>query len=81
MIQVKGVPSGNIKIVEIVFNPTVPHCSLATLIGLCIRVQLERTVGLSNPFKLDIHIKKGAHNTEEESKAFLSNVWWYSILR
>ncbi|KAE8753259.1 hypothetical protein FOCC_FOCC000182 [Frankliniella occidentalis] len=65
-VKVKGVTSGNVKIVEIEFNPTVPHCSLATLIGLCIRVQLERTVALSNPLKLDIFIKKGAHNTEEE---------------
>ena len=24
------------------FNPTVPHCSLATLIGLCMRVKLQR---------------------------------------
>ena len=24
------------------FTPTVPHCSLATLIGLCIRVKLEQ---------------------------------------
>lgn len=47
------------------FNPTVPHCSLATLIGLCIRVKLERYLVAS--FKLDIYIKKGAHSTEEES--------------
>ncbi|KAJ1530593.1 hypothetical protein ONE63_005475 [Megalurothrips usitatus] len=65
-VKVKGVTPGNVKMVEIEFNPTVPHCSLATLIGLCIRVQLERTVALSNPFKLDIYIKKGAHNTEDE---------------
>ena len=66
--QVKGVTPGNVKIVQIEFNPTVPHCSLATLIGLCIRVQLERTVAHSESFKLDIFIKKGAHNTEDESK-------------
>lgn len=65
-VHVKGVTSGDVKVVEIEFNPTVPHCSLATLIGLCIRVQLERTVAHSHPLKLDIFIKKGAHNTEEE---------------
>lgn len=31
-------------IIRIEFTPTVPHCSLATLIGLCIRVQLNRNL-------------------------------------
>ena len=48
------------------FNPTVPHCSLATLIGLCIRVKLQRC--LPQQVKIDIYIKKGAHETEDESK-------------
>lgn len=52
--------------IRIEFNPTVPHCSLATLIGLCIRVKLERH--LVALFKLDIYIKQGAHSTEQESK-------------
>ncbi|EDV55347.1 MIP18 family protein galla-1 [Drosophila erecta] len=54
----------NVSVVRIEFNPTVPHCSLATLIGLCIRVKVER--GLPHNIKLDIYIKKGAHQTEEE---------------
>lgn len=54
-----------ISVIRVEFNPTVPHCSLATLIGLCIRVKLERFLVAS--FKLDIYIKKGAHSTEEES--------------
>ena len=29
-------------IAKITFVPTVPHCSLATLIGLCIRTKLEQ---------------------------------------
>ena len=28
-------------LVHVEFTPTVPHCSLATLIGLCIRMKLE----------------------------------------
>ncbi|CAK9818348.1 MIP18 family protein galla-1 [Anthophora plagiata] len=56
-------PKG-VSVIHIEFNPTVPHCSLATLIGLCIRVKLERH--LVALFKLDIYIKKGAHSTEEE---------------
>lgn len=56
---------GGISVIRVEFNPTVPHCSLATLIGLCIRVKLERH--LAALFKLDIYIKEGAHSTEEES--------------
>ncbi|XP_073813457.1 cytosolic iron-sulfur assembly component galla-1 [Musca autumnalis] len=54
----------NVSVVRIEFNPTVPHCSLATLIGLCIRIKVERS--LPHNIKLDIFIKKGTHNTEEE---------------
>ncbi|KAL9692691.1 hypothetical protein quinque_000038 [Culex quinquefasciatus] len=55
---------GNVYVVRIEFNPTVPHCSLATLIGLCIRIKVQRS--LAHNLKLDIYIKKGAHSTEEE---------------
>lgn len=35
----------NVKnFVNITYTPTIPHCSMATLIGLCIRVQLLRTL-------------------------------------
>jgi len=50
--------------VRIEFNPTVPHCSLATLIGLSIRIKVIRSI-LEN-VKLDIYIKEGAHTTEKE---------------
>lgn len=59
---------GDINVVRVEFNPTIPHCSLATLIGLCIRIKLERS--LPWPIKLDIYIKAGAHTTENESKYF-----------
>ncbi|XP_011174171.1 MIP18 family protein galla-1 isoform X2 [Solenopsis invicta] len=55
---------GGVSVIRVEFNPTVPHCSLATLIGLCIRIKLERH--LSALIKLDIYIKKGAHSTEQE---------------
>ena len=45
------------------FTPTIPHCSMATLIGLCIRVKLIRS--LPARFKVDIHITKGTHATED----------------
>ncbi|CAI8025788.1 Cytosolic iron-sulfur assembly component 2A [Geodia barretti] len=48
--------------IKLVFTPTVPHCSLATLIGLCLRVKLERC--LEARFKLDIVVSEGAHAIE-----------------
>lgn len=56
----------NVNVIRVEFNPTVPHCSLATLIGLCIRIKIERNI--PHKLKLDIYIKKGAHTTEDESK-------------
>ncbi|XP_041464303.1 cytosolic iron-sulfur assembly component 2A-like [Lytechinus variegatus] len=51
-------------VINLEFTPTVPHCSLATLIGLCLRVRLERS--LPSKHKIDIIVKKGTHATEEE---------------
>ena len=50
--------------IKIEFTPTVPHCSLATLIGLCMRVKLERS--LQHTFKLDIYVSEGTHSIEED---------------
>lgn len=63
---------------RIEFNPTVPHCSLATLIGLCIRVKVQRN--LPHNIKLDIFIKKGAHNTEHESEYHKKYLGYQKIL-
>lgn len=51
---------------KVVFTPTVPHCNLATLIGLCIRVKLQRM--LTEHVKIDIFVKEGSHSTEMEGK-------------
>ncbi|CAH2274566.1 MIP18 family FAM96A isoform X1 [Pelobates cultripes] len=51
-------------LVIIRFTPTVPHCSLATLIGLCLRIKLQRC--LSFKHKLEIYISEGTHSTEED---------------
>ena len=52
-------------IAKITFVPTVPHCSLATLIGLCIRTKLHNELPVGK-FKIDLHIKEGSHSTAEE---------------
>lgn len=49
--------------VFIQFTPTIPHCSMATLIGLCIRVKLLRSI--PSRFKVTIKIFPGSHNTED----------------
>lgn len=64
-IFVKSPTPDNVQVIRVEFNPTVPHCSLATLIGLCIRIKIERSI--HHLIKLDIFIKKGAHTTEDES--------------
>lgn len=49
--------------VSIVFTPTIPHCSMATLIGLSIRVKLLRS--LPTRFKVTVSIAPGTHNSEQ----------------
>jgi len=49
--------------VRVYFTPTIPHCSMATLIGLCIRVKLLRS--LPERFKVDIAVTPGTHQSED----------------
>ncbi|TKY89377.1 hypothetical protein EX895_001908 [Sporisorium graminicola] len=44
------------------FTPTIPHCSMATLIGLSLRVRLLRA--LPDRFKVDIRVRPGTHQSE-----------------
>ncbi|AQK45848.1 Protein AE7 [Zea mays] len=48
--------------VRVTFTPTVEHCSMATIIGLCIRVKLVRS--LPPRYKVDIRVAPGSHATE-----------------
>ena len=52
-------------VANIEFVPTVAHCHLATLIGLCIRTKLERCL-VPGQVKIDIFVKEGTHNTEAD---------------
>lgn len=47
---------------DVQFTPTIPHCSMATLIGLCIRVKLMRS--LPKRFKVTVKISPGSHASE-----------------
>jgi hypothetical protein len=44
-------------------SPTIPHCSMATLIGLCLRVKLLRS--LPQRFKVNVQIQPGSHASEK----------------
>lgn len=66
--QLNVVQLGHIEIndsestVAVFFTPTIPHCSMATLIGLSIRVRLLRA--LPARFKVDVLISPGTHSSE-----------------
>ena len=50
--------------VALEFTPTVAHCSMATLIGLCLRVRLAQA--LPRRFKVDVTIAQGKHSQEDD---------------
>ncbi|EFC41285.1 predicted protein [Naegleria gruberi] len=52
------------NLIVIYFTPTITHCSMATLIGLSIRVKLLRS--LPKRFKVDIFITPGTHQSEDQ---------------
>jgi metal-sulfur cluster biosynthetic enzyme len=60
--RLEDISVGEDDIITIRFTPTVPHCSMATLIGLCIRVKLLRS--LPDKLKVDIFVAPGSHASE-----------------
>lgn len=48
--------------VKVLFTPTIPHCSMALLIGLSVKVKLLRS--LPPRFKTCVEIAPGTHNSE-----------------
>lgn len=50
--------------VTVQYTPTIPHCSMATLIGLCLSVKLLRS--LPPRFKIDVKITPGTHASEHD---------------
>ena len=50
------------SLVRVEFTPTIPNCSMATLIGLMISVKLQRC--LPSRFKVDVFIEKNKHDNE-----------------
>ena len=52
-------------------TPTVTHCSLATVIGLGIRVRLEQA--LPPNFRVDVMVKEGTHSQDDQLNKQLSD--------
>ena len=50
--------------IKVNFTPTIPHCSMATLIGLSITTKLIRSLPIR--FKISVNITPGTHNQESE---------------
>ncbi|KAF1997473.1 hypothetical protein P154DRAFT_280928 [Amniculicola lignicola CBS 123094] len=62
-IQPPTSPRSAISTVLVEITPTITHCSLATVIGLGVRVRLEQA--LPPRFRVDVRIKKGTHSTDD----------------
>ncbi len=57
-------PTEHLTLCTVLLTPTITHCSLATVIGLGVRVRLEQA--LPPRFRLDVRIKEGTHSTATE---------------
>lgn len=55
-------PRSRISTILVEVTPTITHCSLATVIGLGVRVRLEQA--LPPRFRVDVRIKEGTHSTD-----------------
>ncbi|KAI9680999.1 MAG: hypothetical protein M1829_001079 [Trizodia sp. TS-e1964] len=57
-------PRSPFTTVLVLITPTITHCSLATVIGLGVRVRLEQS--LPPRFRVDVRIKDGTHSTGDQ---------------
>lgn len=63
VVEEKNITINNgVNSVHVNFTPTIPHCSMATLIGLSIRVLLLRA--LPSRFKVSVEVTPGSHASE-----------------
>lgn len=64
-------PKSRISTVTVLVTPTITHCSLATVIGLGVRVRLEQS--LPPRFRIDVRIKEGTHASDEATNKQLAD--------
>jgi metal-sulfur cluster biosynthetic enzyme len=63
-IYVNDNPDAPFSTILVEITPTITHCSLATVIGLGVRVRLEET--LPPRFRVDVRVKEGTHSTGDQ---------------
>ena len=51
------------KNIRVFFTPTIPNCSMSTLIGLLIKIKL--ILSLPREYKIDVFIEPGKHYLED----------------
>lgn len=60
-----GVPGPDTIVeVSVEITPTITHCSLATVIGLGVRVRLEQV--LPPNYRVDVACKENSHNQDDQ---------------
>lgn len=60
-----GMPSPNTIVnVFVEITPTITHCSLATVLGLAVRVRLEQT--LPPNYRVDVKCKENSHTQDDQ---------------
>lgn len=60
-----GVPHPNTIVqVSVQITPTITHCSLATVIGLGVRVRLEQA--LPPNYRVDVRCKENSHSQDDQ---------------
>lgn len=64
-------PKSRISTVQVLVTPTITHCSLATVIGLGVRVRLEQS--LPPRYRIDVRIKEGTHASDEATNKQLGD--------
>lgn len=60
----KGPDLETLTTVTVELTPTVNHCSLATIIGLAVRVRLDAC--LPPNYRLDVRAKEGFHEQDDQ---------------
>ncbi|KAF8080594.1 hypothetical protein N665_0933s0005 [Sinapis alba] len=57
--------------VRVTFTPTMKHCDMTTIIGLCVRVKLMQSLPVR--YKVDIRVAPGTHATEAAVNKLLND--------
>ncbi|KII74760.1 Mitotic spindle-associated MMXD complex subunit MIP18 [Thelohanellus kitauei] len=60
----------NKKTIDVMFTPTIPECSMPSLIGLCIKAMLTRCLPA---YKVQVRVEPGTHSQDQQISRQLSD--------